>query len=60
MDKKVRFGFKSQDGRTLNVWACSSQFDKGDFYLTSDVLGKALTISDHPTGRLHIGFHREK
>lgn len=61
MGKKVRFGVRSEDARrTTNVWTCWAQAAKSDLYLTSDVLGKALKLSDHPTGRSHVAFHREK
>lgn len=57
---KVRFGVRSADGRTSNVWTCLTQPAKGDLYLTSDILGQALKLSDHPSGRAHIAYHREK
>ena len=60
MESKIRFGVKSDDGRTSNVWTCWTQPEKGDAYLTSDALGKALKLSDHPTGRSHIAYHYEK
>lgn len=60
MDVKIRFGVRSQDGRTSNVWICWTHREKGDAYLTSDVLGKMLKLSDHPTGRSHIAYHYEK
>lgn len=60
METKIRFGVRSGDGRTSNVWICWTNPEKGDAYLTSDVLGKALKLSDHPTGRSHIAFHYEK
>lgn len=60
METKIRFGVRSEDGRTSNVWICWTQIEKSDAYLTSDVLGKALKLSDHPTGRSHIAFHYEK
>ena len=60
MESKIRFGVRSDDGRTSNVWTCWTQPSKGDAYLTSDVLGKALKLSDHPSGRSHIAFHRER
>jgi len=59
-ENKIRFGVRADDGRTSNVWTCWTQPEKGDAYLTSDVLGKALKFSDHPSGRSHVAFHREK
>lgn len=60
MEAKIRFGVRADDGRTSNVWICWTNPEKGDVYLTSDVLGKALKLSDHPTGRSHIAYHYEK
>lgn len=60
MEAKIRFGVRSEDGRTSNVWTCWTHREKGDFFLTSDVLGKALKLSDHPNGRSHIAYHYEK
>lgn len=60
MSNKVRFGVRSADGRTSNVWTCLTQPAKCDLYLTSDILGQALKLSDHPSGRSHIAYHREK
>lgn len=57
---KIRFGVRSADGRTSNVWTCLTQPAKGDLYLTSDILGQALKLSDHPSGRAHVAYHREK
>lgn len=57
---KVKFGVRSVDGRASNVWTCLTQPAKGDLYLTSDILGQALKLSDHPSGRAHIAYHREK
>lgn len=60
MMSKVRFGVRAADGRTSNVWTCLTQPAKGDLYLTSDILGQALKLSDHVSGRAHIAYHREK
>lgn len=60
METKIRFGVRSEDGHTSNVWICWTQIEKGDAYLTSDALGKALKLSDHPRGRSHIAYHYEK
>lgn len=60
LETKIRFGVRSEDGRTSNVWMCWTHLGKSDAYLTSDVLGKALKLSDHSTGRSHIAFHYEK
>lgn len=60
MEAKIRFGVRSDDGRMSNVWQCWTQPEKGDAYLTSDALGQALKLSDHPMGRSHIAFHYEK
>lgn len=60
MEAKIRFGVRSDDGRTSNVWTCWTQPQKGDAYLTSDVLGKAMKLCDHPSGRSHLAYHREK
>jgi len=60
METKIHFGVRSGDGRTSNVWICWTNPEKGDAYLTSDTLGKALKLSDHPTGRSHIAYHHEK
>ena len=60
METKVRFGVRSEGGSVSNVWTCWTQPLKGDVYLTSDALGKALKLSDHPTGRSHIAYHYEK
>ncbi len=60
MEAKMRFGVRSEDGRTSNVWICWTHPEKGDVYLTSDALGKVLKLSDHPTGRSHIAYHYEK
>ena len=60
MASKIRFGVKAVDGRTTNVWICWTLPRKGDVYLTSDVLGQILKLSNHPTGRSHIAYHYEK
>jgi len=60
MTSKARFAVRSTDGRTSNIWTCWTQPQKGDVYLTSDALGKALKLSDYPTGRSHIAYHYEK
>lgn len=60
MKAKIRFGVRSEDGRTSNVWICWTQLEKSDAYLTSDALGKMLKLSDHPTGRSHIAYHYDK
>lgn len=56
MKSKIHFGVKSANGSS-NVWECWTDADKGDAYLTSDVLKKALKLSDHPSGRSHIAYH---
>ncbi|MFY8064784.1 MAG: hypothetical protein ACOVN2_13895, partial [Usitatibacteraceae bacterium] len=60
MQSKIRFGVKSSEGYTSNVWTCWIHPEKGDVYLTSDALGKILKLSDHASGRSHIGYHYEK
>lgn len=60
MESKIHFGVRASDGRTTNVWSCWTQPARGDAYLTSDTLGKALKLSDHQSGRTHIAYHYEK
>lgn len=58
----VRFGVRSLDGATTDIWKCwtSNGAGKRDVYLTSRPLGHAMKLSLHESGRWHVGFHAEK
>lgn len=61
-EHSLRFGVRTHDGRTSDVWKCwtRSGNDKRDVYLTSRPLGNALKLSLHEEGQWHVGFDSSK
>jgi len=58
----VRFGVRSLDGATTDIWKCWTPNGTGkrDVYLTSRPLGHAMKLSLHESRRWHVGFHAVK
>lgn len=61
-EHSLRFGVRTQDGRTSDVWKCWTKTGTGkrDVYLTSKPLGQALKLSLHESGQWQVGFDSNK